>query len=110
MYLGRSFNYPSKTLSLALKVVVNQIVFAPIFNSYFFGMSSLLAGDSLSRVWERIGDTVPISVFNSFKLWPAVTAFNFSYVQPQYRAIFAGQLSQQRDSSSLLMVNQGLLQ
>lgn len=93
MYLGQSFNYPSKALSLGLKVVVNQIVFAPIFNSYFFGMSSLLAGDSLAQVWGRIKDTVPTSVYNSLKLWPAVTAFNFTYVLPQYRALFAGQPS-----------------
>lgn len=53
-------------------------------------MSSFLAGDSFSQVWERIKDTVPTSVFNSLKLWPAVTAFNFTYVQPQYRALFAG--------------------
>jgi protein Mpv17 len=89
MYLGQSFNYSSKALSLGLKVVVNQIVFAPIFNTYFFGMSSILAGDTLAKVWGRIKDTVPISVFNSLKLWPAVTAFNFTYVQPQYRALFA---------------------
>ena len=40
MYLGTKFNYPSKILSLATKVVVNQIVFTPVFNSYFFGMQS----------------------------------------------------------------------
>ena len=96
MYLGQSFNYSSKTLSLALKVVINQIVFAPIFNSYFFGMSSFLAGDSFGQIWERVQDTVPTSVFNSLKLWPAVTAFNFTYVQPQNRALFAGEPSQKR--------------
>ena len=90
MYLGQCFNYPSKTLSLGLKIVVNQIIFAPIFNSYFFGMSSLLAGDRFSQVWERVKATVPTSVYNSLKLWPVVTAFNFTYVQPQYRALFAG--------------------
>lgn len=34
--------------------------------------------------------TVPISFVNSCKLWPAVTAFNFTYILPQYRALFAG--------------------
>lgn len=90
MYLGQSFNYSSKALSLGAKVVVNQIVFAPMFNTYFFGMSSLLSGDSLNQAWERVKDTVPISLINSFKLWPAVTAFNFTFIQPQYRALFAG--------------------
>lgn len=91
MYLGRSFNYASKYRSLATKVVVNQIVFAPLFSVYFFGTQSLLSGDSLKDAWERIKNTVPISFINSCKLWPVVTAFNFTYIRPESRAIFAGQ-------------------
>ena len=90
MYLNRSFNYPSRMLSLATKVTVNQIVFTPVFNSYFFGMQSLLSGDTVLEAWERIKRTVPTSFINSCKLWPAVTAFSFTYIQPQYRALFAG--------------------
>ena len=90
MYLNRSFNYSSRMLSLATKVTVNQIVFTPVFNSYFFGMQSLLSGDTYLEAWERIKRTVPTSFVNSCKLWPAVTAFSFTYIQPQYRALFAG--------------------
>ena len=90
MFLGRSFNYASKTLSLGTKVVVNQMVFTPVFNFYFFGMQSLLSGDGMVEVWERIKRTVPTSFINSWKLWPAVTAFNFTFIQPQFRAVFAG--------------------
>ena len=53
-------------------------------------MQSLLCGDSLPDAWERIIRTVPTSFVNSCKLWPAVTAFNFTYILPQYRALFAG--------------------
>jgi hypothetical protein len=90
MFLGNHFNYTSKVVSLATKVTVNQICFTPIFNSYFFGMQSFLSGDSLPEVWERIKRTVPISIINSCKLWPAVTAFSFTFIDPQYRSIFAG--------------------
>jgi protein Mpv17 len=90
MVLANNFNYSSKVLSLATKVVVNQIFFTPIFNTYFFGMQSLLSGDSLPEVWDRIKRTVPISMINSCKLWPAVTAFSFTFIDPQYRSIFAG--------------------
>ena len=90
MFLGSHFNYPSRILSLTTKVVVNQLAFAPIFNSYFFGMQSLLSGDNLSEVWERIRRTVPVSFVNSCKLWPAVTAFSFTFIGAQYRSIFAG--------------------
>lgn len=90
MFLGNNFNYSSKVLSLATKVAVNQAVFTPLNNSFFFGMQSLLSGDGLDEVWERIKRTVPISMINSCKLWPAVTAFSFTFIDAQYRSIFAG--------------------
>lgn len=31
-----------------------------------------------------------MSVTNSVKLWPAVTAFSFMYVPPQFRNVFSG--------------------
>ena len=65
-------------------------MFTPLFNTYFFSMQSLLSGDSLPDVWERITRTVPTSILNSCKLWPAVTAFSFTFIDPQYRSIFAG--------------------
>lgn len=34
--------------------------------------------------------TVPTSMINSLKLWPAVTAFSFTFIDAQYRSIFAG--------------------
>lgn len=90
MFLGNNFNYSSKVLSLTTKVVVNQACFTPLNNSFFFGMQSLLSGDGLDEVWERIKRTVPISMINSCKLWPAVTAFSFTFIDAQYRSIFAG--------------------
>lgn len=99
MYLGRSFNYASKYRSLATKVVVNQIAFAPLFSIYFFGMQSLLSGDTFMDAWERVKNAVPISFINSCKLWPAVTAFNFTYIRPESRALFAGQSRKTVDES-----------
>ncbi|KAF9701628.1 hypothetical protein EKO04_000736 [Ascochyta lentis] len=90
LWLSLNFNYSSKILSLTTKVVVNQILFTPLFNSYFFGMQTLLAGASLDECVERIKNTVPTSWINSCKLWPVVTAFSFTYIPIQYRSIFGG--------------------
>lgn len=90
MFLGNNFNYSSKVLSLVTKVTVNQIFFAPAINTWFFAMQSLLSGDRLPEVWERLERTIPPSIINSCKLWPAVTAFSFTFIDPQYRSIFAG--------------------
>ena len=92
MYLGRNWNYASKWRSIATKVVIQQIVFTPIFNSYFFGMQALLTGQSPAGIVQRIRDTVPISIINSCKVWPAVTAISFAFVMPQYRFMFSSML------------------
>lgn len=91
IFLGNHFNFASShALSIACKIVVNQMVFTPCFNTYFFGMQSLLSGSSLHDARQRVVDTVPISWRNSWKVWPLVTAFSFSFLQPQYRSVFAG--------------------
>ncbi|OAX78215.1 hypothetical protein ACJ72_07479 [Emergomyces africanus] len=92
MFLHHNFNFPSKPrfLSILTKVAINQACFTPVFNTYFFSMQSLLAGTSLTETWERLKLALPISIMNSAKLWPAVTAFMFMYVDPQFRSIFAG--------------------
>jgi protein Mpv17 len=90
MFLGTHFNYSSHIMSLAVKIVINQTFFTPVFNTYFFGMQSLLSGSTLAEAKQRVIDTVPVSWKNSWKVWPVVTAFSFTYVLPQYRNVFAG--------------------
>lgn len=90
MFLGTHFNYSSHLLSLTVKILINQTFFTPLFNTYFFGMQSLLSGSTLAEAKQRVIDTVPTSWKNSWKVWPAVTAFSFTFVLPQYRNIFAG--------------------
>lgn len=89
-FLSRSFNYSSKVLSIAVKVTVSQLVFAPLFSVYFFGSQALLSGDSPEEAWRRVCNTVPASYVNSCKLWPAVTAFSFAVVPFEWRSLFAG--------------------
>ncbi|KAB8346199.1 hypothetical protein FH972_023244 [Carpinus fangiana] len=124
--LGRSFNVgapvPRKArfaVSLAFKVCITQLLYTPVFNTYFFGLHSLLAfpvaaapgasaeaedaGQAVQRyasrffsadngraAWERVSETVPISWWNSCKFWPPVTAFTLTFVAPQHRSVFAG--------------------
>ena len=90
MFLSHNFNYPSRVVSVATKVVINQLCFTPVFNSYFFGMQAFLAGDGWDAVLTRIRRTVPVSFVNSLKLWPAVTAFSFAFIPIEYRSVFAG--------------------
>lgn len=90
MFLHHNFNFASKFLSILTKVCVQQAVFTPVFNTYFFSVHSLLSGASLEETWERLKKALPVSIVNSCKLWPGVTAFSFMYVAPQFRNIFSG--------------------
>lgn len=90
LWLGSHFNYSSTAFSVTVKVLVQQFFFAPIFNSYFFGMQAILAGASPSAVIERVKGAVPESVLSSAKFWPAVTALNFTVIPAHLRFAFSG--------------------
>ncbi|RMZ91164.1 hypothetical protein DV736_g1608, partial [Chaetothyriales sp. CBS 134916] len=90
IWLGNHFNYPSRWGSILVKTCVQQAVFTPVFNTYFFSMQAILTGESPSGVIERVKAAVPVSIWNSLKLWPAVTAFSFAFIRPEYRFMFSG--------------------
>ncbi|KAL7799226.1 hypothetical protein V8C37DRAFT_367043 [Trichoderma ceciliae] len=90
MFLAKSFNYSSRALSLGVKVVMNQLIFATYMNVYFFSMQALLSGDGIDGAVRRVTDTIATSWVNSCKVWPLVMAFNLSFVPLEYRALFAG--------------------
>ncbi|KAF7190801.1 Protein SYM1 [Pseudocercospora fuligena] len=90
LWLGRNFNYAQHWKSLAAKIVVSQMCFTPTFNTYFFGMQTILSGGSFKEAKDRVIRTVPVSWKNSWKLWPLVTAFTFTFIRPVNRNVFAG--------------------
>lgn len=90
MLLSRHFNYSSTALSTAARVGVNQLVFAPVFNVYFFSAHALLEGEGAEGAVERVASAVPKSIPRSCLYWPLVTAFAFTYVRPHSRAAVVG--------------------
>ncbi|KAF2724350.1 Mpv17/PMP22 family protein [Polychaeton citri CBS 116435] len=90
LWLGRNFNYSSWIRTMGTKILISQTLFTPIFNTYFFSMQTFLTGGNFADAKQRVIDTVPVSWKNSWKLWPAVTAFSFTFIPEQYRNIFAG--------------------
>ena len=88
IWLGRNFQYSTWIWSIGSKILIQQSLFVPVVNTYFFGMQTLLAGGSFDEAKERVKTAVPISWKNSWKLWPMVTAVSFTYIPPQYRSVF----------------------
>ena len=89
-FLGTNFNYRSHAISLCVKIGIHQVFFVPLFNSYFFGMQTLLAGGSFADAKERVMNTVPVSWVKSCQFWPIVNAFSFTFVPLRYRNVFTG--------------------
>lgn len=90
LWLSHNFNYSSRLLSLATKILVNQVIFTPTFNVYFFGAQAVLSGCSPAGVVERVVNTVPTSIANATCFWPIVTAFSFTFIPIEYRSVFSG--------------------
>ncbi|KAM5498370.1 hypothetical protein McanMca71_006907 [Microsporum canis] len=74
-------------------LALSQLVYAPVFNVYFFSAQSLLSGAGWDETLQRLQRTLPVSIVNSAKIWPAVSAFMFLYIDPAFRAIFAGTIA-----------------
>ncbi|KAM4065713.1 peroxisomal protein [Hirsutella rhossiliensis] len=87
VFLSKNFNYASRVRSLVTKVAVNQLVFTPTFNVYFFGSHALLAGDGLDAALQRVCDAVPTSWLNSFKVWPATVFITLAFLPLEYRTL-----------------------
>jgi hypothetical protein len=62
MFLHRRFNFASRVASLATKVLVQQAVYTPVFNTYFFTMYSLLSGASVEQTLIRLKLALPQSL------------------------------------------------
>ena len=88
IWLGRHFQYCSWIRTIGTKILIQQSMFVPAVNAYFFGMQTLLAGGTLEDAKQRIQTAVPVSWKNSWKMWPMVTAISFTYIAPQYRSVF----------------------
>lgn len=90
MFLHRRFNFTSNAASLATKVLVQQAIYTPIFNTYFFTMQSFLSGASVEQTLMRLQIALPTSIVNGWKVWSGVAIVSFMYIPPQFRSVFSG--------------------
>jgi protein Mpv17 len=86
MWLARSFNHRSAPLSLGIKVLLQQLIFMPLVQTYFFSMHTLLSGGTVADAKRRVTEALPVTWMNSWKVWPMAMAFTFTYVPMQYRS------------------------
>ncbi|KAF8455933.1 hypothetical protein BGX38DRAFT_1087978, partial [Terfezia claveryi] len=91
LYLSDLFSprFP-KPVAVALRVMINQLCFTPVFLTAFFSLQSFLTGATAEETKERLQETLPAAYKNSCQLWPAVSAINFYWIKFEYRSVFSG--------------------
>lgn len=91
LYLSNLFEPRfSKPVAVALRVMINQLCFTPVFLTAYFSLQSFLTGASAEETAERLQETLPTAYKNSCQLWPAVSAINFYWIKLEYRSVFSG--------------------
>ncbi|CEP61700.1 ethanol metabolism protein LALA0_S03e08878g [Lachancea lanzarotensis] len=81
-------NKPAKHWSnLALRVGVDQLVFAPSCIPFYFGVLTLMEGQSLKDADEKIRAVWWDILKTNWTVWPAFQLINFSLVPVQHRLL-----------------------
>lgn len=79
--------------SLVLKVLIDQIVFAPLATCTFLAFMRVTEGRSRKETEHFIKSNIGNTMIDSYKLWPIANLVNFSFVPPAHRVAFASIVS-----------------
>ncbi|KAK3085309.1 hypothetical protein FSP39_001329 [Pinctada imbricata] len=71
--------------SVFRKVLMDQVVFAPIAVSSFYASTCFMERKSLQQFQEEWKKKFPRTYINGMKIWPAVQLINFSFVPIVHR-------------------------
>lgn len=78
--------------TIAKKVAIDQLLFAPICTCIFYAYKCASEGRAGEFFKELDQKFVPTMVAN-YKLWPAAHIFNFAFVPPNQRILYANVVS-----------------
>eukprot|EP01027_Heterolobosea_sp_BB2_P010923 GEZU01015953.1.p1 GENE.GEZU01015953.1~~GEZU01015953.1.p1 ORF type:complete len:130 (-),score=37.44 GEZU01015953.1:89-478(-) len=84
--LFKNANPNSKWVPM-LKLLLDQLLFAPAINIFFFSVMSVLDGkpeEAPLRIQEKLWPTLT----TSWKIWPIAQYINFNYIPPELRVLF----------------------
>jgi len=73
---------------VALKVLIDQTLWCPIFMCVFFTYLGLANGDSAATIGNKIKTDLFSAMKGSWKVWPVVHAVNFKFISTKHRLIF----------------------
>ncbi|XP_055331755.1 protein Mpv17-like [Paramacrobiotus metropolitanus] len=89
------------------RVLLDQLVFAPINYIVFIAVMGLVEGDTWEAVQRRLKNDYWSVMFSNWKLWPAVQLINFYFVPFNQRILFLSVVSLFWNTYLAYVVRQG---
>ncbi|KAK9239431.1 hypothetical protein V1525DRAFT_398053 [Lipomyces kononenkoae] len=87
-FMAKNINHDNKVISLAMKIIANQLLFAPCFLSSFLTAGFLSQGIfDPNEIIDRLKQRVPIAWMNGCMFWPNIVILNFTVVPPHFRGL-----------------------
>jgi len=74
--------------TVALKVLIDQTLWCPIFMTVFFTYLGLVNGDSVATIVDKVKSDLLSACQGSWKVWPLVHAINFRFVPTKFRLVY----------------------
>eukprot|EP01117_Protostelium_nocturnum_P020844 TRINITY_DN9629_c0_g1_i1.p1 TRINITY_DN9629_c0_g1~~TRINITY_DN9629_c0_g1_i1.p1 ORF type:complete len:211 (+),score=59.90 TRINITY_DN9629_c0_g1_i1:704-1336(+) len=87
-FLDFLFRGRSGRFFTVLRVLVDQIAFAPIINWYFLTFMSIADGNSPDVTANKVQRQLVPQLFQHWKVWFPAQFINFSFVPPMLRPLF----------------------
>eukprot|EP00741_Cyanophora_paradoxa_P008994 tig00001424_g8707.t1 len=83
---------PTATIAVATKVAFDQVFWAPIFTSIFFGFMETINGRA-DNVIPTIEQKLWPTLLANWKLWPAAHVINFKFIPSNQRVLYINVVS-----------------
>lgn len=74
--------------TVATKVAIDQILWAPVFTMMFFAYNSLLEGKSLEEYFAKLRSDLVTGVRGSWSYWTPAHIINFAFIPPSQRLLY----------------------
>mmetsp|Transcript_27703 Transcript_27703/g.76236 ORF Transcript_27703/g.76236 Transcript_27703/m.76236 type:complete len:259 (+) Transcript_27703:111-887(+) len=77
---------------VAIKILVDQLIWTPFFLAIFFAYVGVTKGNSLAMVQRKLERDLFAACQASWRVWPLVHAVNYKFISTKHRLIFVNSM------------------
>mmetsp|Transcript_6133 Transcript_6133/g.3683 ORF Transcript_6133/g.3683 Transcript_6133/m.3683 type:complete len:184 (+) Transcript_6133:97-648(+) len=78
----------TKPVTVASKVVIDQVFWNPIFGCMFFGFLNFAEGKSMADLTQKLNQDLKTAVMGSWAVWVPAHTVNFAFIPPSQRLLY----------------------